>query len=244
MNKTIFNSNEETKKSGGKWFFFPMSILFHAVLVASIVVVPLISAGDGLPAITITKVFTTAPQAPPPVPKAPPEGRPIGNRNPHKPKIKPVKPVPSGRLISPDIIPDEIPEEEIEFGANNYGHGIGVPGGEAGPYEGESVSTLMVNEIQASPQRISHVRRPRLIQRVAPNYPTTARRAHVQGPVIIEAVTDIYGKVVTAKAVSGHPLLKNAAIVAVKKWVYEPYIINGIPKPVVFTVSVIFKLSN
>jgi outer membrane biosynthesis protein TonB len=47
-----------------------------------------------------------------------------------------------------------------------------------------------------------------------------------------------------ARIINGHPLFRSAAMEAVKKWVYEPYIIDGIPKPVVFTVTVHFRLDG
>jgi protein TonB len=38
------------------------------------------------------------------------------------------------------------------------------------------------------------------------------------------------------------PLLDQAAIEAVRQWVYEPMVINGQPRGVIFTVTVTFKL--
>jgi TonB family protein len=62
--------------------------------------------------------------------------------------------------------------------------------------------------------------------------------------VKIEASTDIYGRVVNVNVLKGHPLLRKAAAHAVKQWVYEPYIINGMPKPVKFTVNIHFRLQK
>ncbi|MGB9864266.1 MAG: TonB family protein [Candidatus Saccharicenans sp.] len=39
-------------------------------------------------------------------------------------------------------------------------------------------------------------------------------------------------------------LLDQAAIDAVRQWVYEPMIINGRPRSVTFTVTIIFKLQK
>ena len=83
----------------------------------------------------------------------------------------------------------------------------------------------------------SHVTPPRLIKKIMPLYPEIAQKSHVQGSVILEAVTDISGRVAKVRVITGHPLLQVAAIQAVQQWVYEPYIINGYPKAVVFTVS-------
>lgn len=39
------------------------------------------------------------------------------------------------------------------------------------------------------------------------------------------------------------PKLDKAAVDAVKQWIYEPFILDGIPRPVVFTIRVTFKLT-
>jgi len=64
----------------------------------------------------------------------------------------------------------------------------------------------------------------------------------VEGVVIIEAQTDIYGRVQSVKVLRSIPLLDQAAIDAVRQWVYEPMVINGRPRGVIFTVTVTFKL--
>ena len=115
----------------------------------------------------------------------------------------------------------------------------GVIGGVLGGVEG---GQLMEGSQQAI--RIASVQRPRLIKQVKPIYPQIALTARIQGVVIIEAMTDIYGRVRSARVISGHPLLNDAALTAIKQWVYEPYILNGIPKPVIFTATVTFTLQN
>jgi protein TonB len=64
----------------------------------------------------------------------------------------------------------------------------------------------------------------------------------VEGVVIIEAQTDMYGRVRDVKVLRSIPLLDQAAIDAVRQWVYEPMIINGRPRGVIFTVTVRFTL--
>jgi TonB family protein len=83
--------------------------------------------------------------------------------------------------------------------------------------------------------------RPRLIHRVAPVYPWSALKAHIEGDVVLEVENDIKGNVKKVRVVSGHPRLKHAAVQAVKKWKYEPYMINGEPKRVLFTEIVSFR---
>jgi TonB family protein len=96
----------------------------------------------------------------------------------------------------------------------------------------------------SAPHRITETEVvPKLIKEVKPVYPETARNAQVQGIVIIEATIDHKGKVINARIIrSVWPLLDDAAVAAVKQWIYEPYIIDGVPRSVIFTATVNFSL--
>jgi periplasmic protein TonB len=50
-----------------------------------------------------------------------------------------------------------------------------------------------------------------------------------QGDVTVEFVVDTDGRVRKASAIEGDPMLAEAAIEAVKRWIYTPYILNGEP---------------
>jgi len=67
------------------------------------------------------------------------------------------------------------------------------------------------------------------IQRASPNYPPLARTARVSGTVRVEVVVDEGGKVVSAHAVSGHPLLQEAAVEAAQKWRFKPFLSKDRP---------------
>jgi TonB family protein len=84
----------------------------------------------------------------------------------------------------------------------------------------------------------------RLLKKVDPVYPEIARQAGVEGVVILEAETDTYGRVQDARILRSIPLLDQAAIDAVKQWVYEPLVIDGVPRPATFTVTVRFRLDG
>jgi len=91
---------------------------------------------------------------------------------------------------------------------------------------------------------IGDIKPPKLIKMVKPVHPEIAKQAKVEGVVILEATTDVYGRVVNTKILRSIPLLDQAAIDAVKQWVYEPMIIDGKPKGVIFTVTVVFELDE
>jgi TonB family protein len=104
----------------------------------------------------------------------------------------------------------------------------GVGGGVAGDVESRKSGDVIVL--------------PKLIKRVQPAYPKEARKSRISGIVVIEGTTDVNGKVVAARILKSVPGLDQAAIDAVKQWVYEPMIINGRPRPVVFTTTLRFSL--
>ena len=83
---------------------------------------------------------------------------------------------------------------------------------------------------------------PKLIKKVDPVYPEAARKAGIQGIVLLEATTDEQGNVVKVKVQKSIPELDQAAIDALKQWKYEPMIVEGKPKGVVFTVTIRFAL--
>jgi TonB family protein len=88
------------------------------------------------------------------------------------------------------------------------------------------------------------LKQPRLIHKVEPVFPEEAKKAGIEGQVVVTAVTDVFGSVAEAKAVKGPKALHEAAVNAIKQWVYEPYLLDGVPKPVKFTVVVRFNLDK
>jgi len=58
--------------------------------------------------------------------------------------------------------------------------------------------------------------------RVDPEYPLLAKKMNLVGTVKIEVVVAPNGTVKDARIVGGHPVLANAALVAAKKWRFEP----------------------
>ncbi len=148
--------------------------------------------------------------------------------------------------MAPVEIPSEIVDEDPTAGlTDGTGSPDGVDGG-AGDgtkpwFFGEEIKP---DVLDANAVAVTTVRPPRLIRRVNPDYSPAAIAAHVSGPVVIAAVTDIYGRVREARVVSGHALLSMPALKAVREWIYEPYLVNGIPKPVSFTVTVTFSLET
>jgi len=83
-----------------------------------------------------------------------------------------------------------------------------------------------------------------LIRRVQPEYPALAKQARIQGTVVLRAVINREGAIQDLQVISGHPLLVQAAINAVRQWRYRPYYLNDQPVEVETQVMVNFSLSG
>jgi TonB family protein len=62
-----------------------------------------------------------------------------------------------------------------------------------------------------------------------PAYPQNARRFNASGSVEVRVTISEMGRVTSATAISGHPLLRPAAVEAALKWIFKPTTVNGVP---------------
>ncbi len=81
-----------------------------------------------------------------------------------------------------------------------------------------------------------------LIRKTAPIYPAFARTARVSGRVVLGATISKAGSIVNIHVMSGPPMLQQAAIAAVRNWVYKPYMLDNQPTEVETTINVDFAL--
>jgi periplasmic protein TonB len=196
-----------------------------AIPILAPAVMPSVFADNELTLIT-TKLPTPPP---PPAPRTIEEARPIENPN-------------AAPLTAPDRITEE--REVIEASAPPID---GIIGGSI-----DDASTVLAPPpvVAPPPQPLKPVpvggtiRRPVKIGGNDPVYPAMARAAGVQGMVIIEATIGADGHVTNARILRSLPLLDQAALEAVRQWHYTPTLLNGVPVPVVMTVTVTFTLSR
>jgi protein TonB len=80
------------------------------------------------------------------------------------------------------------------------------------------------------------------VRNVNPIYPQEAQAAGVSGVVILEARIDADGSVSRTRILKSIPMLDDAAAAAVLQWEFTPTLLNGVPSPVVMTVTVNFTL--
>ena len=80
------------------------------------------------------------------------------------------------------------------------------------------------------------------VRRVEAIYPKLAKETGTRGPVVVEVVVDQAGSVLSARALSGHPLLRKAAEDAARGWKWNPTRLNGVAVQVVGTITFNFVL--
>jgi len=86
--------------------------------------------------------------------------------------------------------------------------------------------------------------RERIVYRVAPMYPPLARQARIQGTVVLRIVINALGEVRDTQLVSGHPMLAQAAVEAVRKWRYTPCESDGKAVEIQTDVQVVFRMAG
>lgn len=148
-----------------------------------------------------------------------------------KPKTKRV-PIPDPTPDEPEPIREEDPEEELDFIPDDSLI-IGIPDAPPAP-EPEGPVRFVVGGNITEPEKLSGPN---------PIYPEAARRARIQGVVVLECTIGKAGTVTNVNVLRGLPLgLTEAAISAVDRWKFKPSTLNGKPVEVLYILTVRFNL--
>ena len=105
------------------------------------------------------------------------------------------------------------------------------------------VINLPVSETDPDPGAFVPVEEePHPILSPAPAYPEMARAAEVEGVVVVRAMVNKEGRIEKAFVVSGHPMLDEAALAAVRAWVFTAAMQQHQPVKVWVTIPIRFVL--
>jgi len=246
---------EGTGKTNKSWTVM-VSFVGQIILITVFVILPLIYT-EVLPATTLQS-FLVAPPPPPPPPPPPAAA----------PPVKVVKVIPrqfdAGKLMAPKSVPKEIAvikEDELPPPSSGVtgvvgGVGSGVAGGTVGGVLGGIIGGIPSAAPPppppppvkvAAPQRIKvggNVQSAMIIRKTPPIYPQLAKSARVSGVVHLAAVIAKDGTIQELHSLGGPALLIQAAMDAVKTWVYRPTMLNGEPVQVETTIDVNFTLNQ
>jgi periplasmic protein TonB len=215
-----------------KWYTVPLSLFTHSLAVGLVIALPLLA-----PAVMPSVFAEGDVEWMPTVASPPPPPPPIG----HDPAVPP----PVNREAVPTDAPEGISPERprLEAGFEDAVVGPGVIIGTPDP--GVIAAPPLPPPPVVKPVPVGgSVRRPQKTRDVLPVYPAAAQAARIQGIVIIEATLGADGRVINATVLRSVHLLDNAALDAVRQWEFTPTLLNGVPVPVVMTVTVQFVLSR
>jgi protein TonB len=232
-----FHSRSIQSTKTPKWMLLTLTL--NLTLVAALVTYPLINP-EGLPA----RVLQRALYAPPPPLAPPPQPR----------TSQPVS-LQTATIRNPFAAPPTIPtatRTDLDSAPPPAAY-IDMNKSTGGVSGADSLSTSLFHTypppaVHPAPPRSvpvsSGVIEGYILYRATPLYPVIARTVGVSGSVALAATISKSGAIQNLRVVSGHPMLRQAALDAVEKWRYRPYILNGQPVEVETTINVVFSLGN
>jgi len=239
-------SSPNPKKTNKPWTVV-VSMLFQVGFLAILILIPLIYT-EALPKTMMATMLTAPPPPPPPPP--PPAATQVVHVKPQAHLMD------AGKLVAPKIIPKDVKiiKEDAEPDMGAVGMTGGVPGGVAGGSMGGVLGGVIGGMGGAPPPpkprptgpiRVGgNVQAARILNRVQPVYPPLARQTRISGTVRLHAIISKDGSIQQLEVISGHPLLQQAALDAVRQWRYQPTLLNGEPVEVDTTIDVIFSLNQ
>jgi len=238
-------SSPNPKKTNKPWTVL-VSMAVQSLYLLILILIPLIYT-EALPKAMMATMLTAPPPPPPPPPP------------PAIAQVVHVKPqahlMDAGKLLAPKVIPKEVKiiKEEAEPDVS-VGMTGGVPGGVAGGSMGGVLGGVIGGMGGAPPPPRPHQTGPlrvggnviaaRIVNRVQPVYPPLARQTRISGTVRLHAIIGKDGTIQQLEVMSGHPLLQQNALDAVRQWRYQPTLLNGEPVEVDTTIDVIFSLNQ
>jgi protein TonB len=251
------------RRGRSRWLSLPVAVLLHLVVAASVAFAQYWNISEvGEP--DLNTLFVEL--------KAPPSGgepAPAGPREP-RPKTPDQKPVvrPPQQPVQPTDMPEQVAQTpptiaaDLAAAADLPGEGEGSSGegtGPAdsqgtcvGPFCGGPVDGIPLGPGVTEPATVvsdgplpvgGAVLKPELIHRIDPRYTEPARKARLQGTVIVQAVIDEQGRVTDVQIYKSLPMgLDQAAVDAVRQWRFKPATLHGRPVKVYYSLTIHFTL--
>lgn len=151
----------------------------------------------------------------------------------------------SGGAAARSVLPDRFPATDDTI-TDRTGDGSFVDGANPGDGRGDQPGEEGATEDSGGDDIVrpgGAVRAPELLRRVDPQYPEAARKARIEGVVILDAVIAASGEVEEVRVLrSAGKLLDDAAARALRQWTYRPATLNGRAVRVLLTVTVDFRV--
>jgi protein TonB len=223
----------------------PASAAVHAAVVALALLLPVVRPGESPEPVAQVMRWPTTVRAVTPPPRGDPAPRPAptprGLPPPVPPAVVATPPPAPGPIVSIDATTPPT-TGDVPSPCLTGCDPVARPDG-SGDGPGEDGATGIPGAAAGTDAPIrpgGDIQPPRRVVYVPPVYPEIAKQARVGGTVVLDCTIDRDGRVVDVSVISGHPLLDEAALSAVRRWTYTPTRLNGVPIPVLMTVTVRF----
>jgi protein TonB len=136
---------------------------------------------------------------------------------------------------------EQVKEEQTIATQEELSQSIGT--GEVGGHGDSLVIAQPSDALPAYGEYVYVEELPEAITKPSPEYPDIARQSNMEGTVVVQALVGKDGRVKDTKVVKSVPVLDDAAVAAVKRWVFKPALSNNKPVAVWVAVPVKFSLN-
>ena len=270
MFDTLVESGSHSDDLARKGSFFLGTMVLYAVVLLGVAVLSIYLYNDAIPdpSLELLTLVAPVPMAQDETPKAAEEPKPAAKSEPTVAMVKDmavIAPVTKTNEVAPPtakVVPTN-KTLSVMIGDRNVGDVNAVPtgpvavvGGTGGGGTGTTGGAPKVevsDEPPPPPPAPTPPPKPKTVvsggvlngkavSKPPPNYPPIAKAARAAGTVTVQILVDESGRVVSASAVNGHPLLQQAAVAAARQARFSPTLLSGQPVKVSGVITYNFVL--
>ncbi|HEY0172025.1 MAG TPA: TonB family protein [Pyrinomonadaceae bacterium] len=272
MFDTLVESGSHSDDLARKGSFFLGTLVLYSIVLVAVAVLSIYLYNDSIPdpSLELLTLVAPVPMAQEEAPKAAEEPKPAAKAEPTVAMVKDmavIAPVTKTNEVAPPtakVVPTNR-TLSVMIGDRNVGDVNAVPtgpvgvvggtGGGGGGGGGGGAPKVEVSDDPPPPPPPAPTPPPKpktvvsggvlngkAISKPQPAYPPIAKAARASGTVTVQILVDESGRVVSANAVSGHPLLQQAAVSAARNARFSPTLLSGQPVKVSGVITYNFVL--
>jgi len=270
MFDTLVESGSHSDDLARKGSFFLGTLVLYSIVLVAVAVLSIYLYNDSIPdpSLELLTLVAPVPMAQEETPKAAEEPKPAAKQEPTVAMVKDmavIAPVTKTNEVAPPtakVVPTNKTLSVI-IGDRNVGDVNAVPAGPVGVVGGTGgggtggggAPKVEVSDEPPPPPPPAPTPPPKpktivsggvlngkAISKPQPAYPQIAKAARASGTVTVQIVVDESGRVISASAVSGHPLLQQAAVAAARQARFSPTLLSGQPVKVSGVITYNFVL--
>jgi protein TonB len=270
MFDTLVESGSHTDDLARKGSFFLGTMVVYGLVLVGVAVLSVYLYNDSIPdpSLELLTLVAPVPVQADETPKAADEPKPAAKQEPQVAMVKDmavIAPVTKTNEVAPPTAKVVATNKTLNVMVGNRdvgdvnavptGAAVGIVGGTGGGGSGTGgAPKVEVSDEPPPPPAPKPTPEPKktvvsggvlngkAISKPQPTYPPIAKAARASGTVTVQILVDESGRVVSASAVSGHPLLQQAAVAAARQARFSPTLLSGQPVKVSGVITYNFVL--